>query len=461
MGTVATAVAAYVLLVVAAQAALVLAGVVELRQDARRRGPFEPARLVSSRRLPRISVLAPAYAEQATIVASATALLTLRYPDLEVVVVVDGSPDGTLQVLTEAFALEPVAPAFRRALPTARIRQVLRSAEHPRLVVIDKDNGGKADALNAGLDVSSGELVCAVDADTLIERDALLRMVRPFLLEDGCVAVGGTIRTANATRVQHGRVVRESVSRRLLSGVQAVEYLRAFLFGRLGWNRLGGNLLVSGAFGLFRRDALLAADGWSPDTIVEDFDLVARLRHAAVAAGEPGRVTFLPDPVAWTEVPTTVAALGRQRVRWHRGLTDVLLRNRRRVGDRRLGALGLVVWPYFLLVELLAPVVETVGLVLVAVLLATDPASAKPALAMVLLAYSLGVLTSALAVLADALAAPTQLSLGSRLRLLLWALVEPVGVRQLHLWWRLKGVVLQLRGGTAAWGAMPRAGFGG
>ena len=460
LAVLAAAAAAYVLLVVLAQAALVVAGTVQLRREVVRRGPYEPERLVGSGRLPRVSVLAPAYAEAETIVASTTALLTLRYPDLEVVVVVDGSPDATLEVLVEAFGLRPVPPAFRRALPTAPVRQVLRSAAEPRLVVVDKANGGKADALNAGLDIASGELVCAVDADTLVERDGLLRMVRPFLVEQDVVAVGGTIRTSNASRVRHGRVLEEGASCRLLPGVQQVEYLRAFLFGRLGWNLLGGNLLVSGAFGLFRRDVLLAAAGWRTDTLGEDLELVARLRDQARREHRPGAVHFVPDPVAWTEVPTTLRTLGRQRVRWSRGLVDVVVRHRRSVGDPRLGVLGTVVWPYYVLVEVLAPVAEAGGLLMVGGLLATGSSEAAPAVSLWLLAAAVGVLTSALAVLADALADPTRLRVADRARLLLWALVEPFGVRQLQVWWRLSGLVRQLRGAAHVWGAMPRAGFG-
>ena len=217
---------------------------------------------------------------------SVTALLTLRYPQLEVVVVNDGSTDGTLDALVRAFELEPLPAVFPRRTASAPVRGVYRSRTVPGLLVLDKDNGGKADALNAGLDLASGELVCAIDADTLVEPDALLRMVRPFLASDGCLAAGGTVRVVNGSVVAQGRVVQARTPRGWLAGVQSVEYLRAFLFGRLGWNALGGNLIVSGAFGLFSREAVLVAGGYLHGTVGEDLELIARLReHTRRAAG--------------------------------------------------------------------------------------------------------------------------------------------------------------------------------
>ncbi|HYH83806.1 MAG TPA: glycosyltransferase family 2 protein, partial [Longimicrobium sp.] len=260
-------------------------------------------KMLGSRVVPGISMLAPAYNEAATIGESVRALLALYYPNLEVVVVNDGSKDETMAVLIDQFDLAPIHPIYPRRVSSAEVVALYRSRTHPNLVVVDKRNGGKADALNAGLNLATGDLVCAIDADTLIEPDALIRMVRPFIDDDRVIAAGGTIRIANASRVESGRVVDTRVPRRALPGFQVVEYLRAFLFGRLGWNRLGGNLIISGAFGLFRRDAMLAAGGYEHATVGEDMELVARLRRRAAEAGSAGTVAFIPDPVAWTEVP--------------------------------------------------------------------------------------------------------------------------------------------------------------
>src|SRR3954468_1676695 len=319
--------------------------------------------LLSSTLSPTISILAPAYNEEASIEISLRALLALQYPNLEVIVISDGSKDRTVQVLTEKFDLVPVKTIYQQKIKTKPVRSLYRSSTYPSLVVVDKENGGKADALNVGLSFARGELVCAMDADTLIEADGLQRMVRPFLYATDVVATGGTIRVVNGSEVRLGRVAKAAVPTHMLAGVQVVEYLRAFLFGRLGWNRLGGNIIISGAFGLFERESVLNAGGYLHDTVGEDMELVLRLKRLSYERGGPGRIAFVPDPVAWTEVPESTKVLGRQRDRWHRGLADVLWRHRGMMFNPRYGVTGLFVFPYYLFVELLAPVIEVIGLV--------------------------------------------------------------------------------------------------
>ena len=448
---------AYVVLVDVVQTVLLTGAVVDLTAHRRATRHAVRQRLLGSSVLPRVSVLAPAYNEESTVVASVTALLTLRYPQLEVVVVNDGSPDGTLAALVEAFALEPVPHAYRRVLDSAQVRQVLRSRTSPQLLVVDKENGGKADALNAGLCLASGDLVCAIDADTLVEPDAVMRMVRPFLERDDCVAAGGVIRVVNGSRVEHGRVVEARAPRRFLPGVQHVEYLRAYHFGRLGWNRLGGNLIISGAFGLFRREDLLSTGGYLHGSVGEDMEIVARLRRRG-RDGVPARVCFVPDPVAWTEVPESLRVLARQRDRWHRGLLQTLWSYRGSWGNPRDGVLGTVVYPYFLLVELLAPVVEAIGLVGLVLGLLLGAVNVPFAIAFLLFAYGFGMLLSMACLLLDTVSAGRAPSRRDLLWLALWAVLEPLGYRQLTVVWRLKGIVRGLQG-RSDWGVMTRTGF--
>jgi cellulose synthase/poly-beta-1,6-N-acetylglucosamine synthase-like glycosyltransferase len=449
---------AYFIVVNGFQTLLMLSASWELGRY-RRRGWGDDARtLVGSEVAPTISVLAPAFNEQETIVESVRALLALSYPQVEVVVVNDGSTDATLANLAKAFELSPVHPIFRRRIDTAPVWGLYRSRLHPRLVVVDKANGGKADALNAGLNVSSGDLVCALDADTLVEHDALLRMVRPFLADPRVVAVGGTIRVANDADVRYGRVMRARVPRRPLPGIQTVEYLRAFLWGRLGWNRLGGNLIISGAFGLFRREGMLAVGGYEASTVGEDLELVAKIRRIAVEQKRPGRVEFLPDPIAWTEVPSTMRSLGSQRDRWHRGLADVLWRHKRVIGNPRYGVLGTAVTPAFLVLELLAPVVELLGLLTVALALPLGALDVDFALLLLVVAYGWGVLLSLLAITLEELSFRRVGNTVDRWLLVLWALLEPLGFRQLTVFWRVRGLVRWI-GGHDDWGTMPRQGF--
>jgi len=363
-----------------------------------------------------------------------------------------------MQILIEAFALVAVHPVFLQAVKTKPVRGLYRSRSHPSLVVLDKENGGKADALNAGMNIASGGLACAIDADTLIEADALLRMVAPFLTGDDVVATGGTIRVANGASVRAGRVLEARVPHQALAGIQVTEYLRAFLVGRLGWNRLGGNLIISGAFGLFRRDSVLAAGGYTEGTVGEDMELVVRLRRRGLDHGLPDRVVFVADPVAWTEVPSSMKVLGSQRDRWHRGLSDVVWRNRGLFFNPRYGSLGLVVFPYYVIVELLAPVVEAFGLIGLTLGIATGSIDVSFAALFFLVAYGYALVLDALTLLLEELSYRRYHRMSDRLWLLLWAAMGSIGYRQCTVFWRLRGIKKFLQKRTD-WGTMTRSGF--
>src|SRR4051812_37856633 len=408
--------------------------------------------LLSSTLSPRISILAPAYNEEATIEVSLKALLALKYPNLEVIVISDGSKDRTVQVLKERFDLVPVKTIYEQRVKTKPVRDLYRSATYAALVVVDKENGGKADALNVGLSFARGELVCAMDADTLIEADGLQRMVRPFLYATDVVATGGTIRVVNGSQVKHGRVFKTAVPTNLLAGIQVVEYLRAFLFGRLGWNRLGGDIIISGAFGLFQREAVLNAGGDLHDTVGEDMELVVRLKRLSYENGGPGKIAFVPDPVAWTEVPETAKVLGRQRDRWHRGLADVLWRHRRMLLNPRYGVTGLLVYPYYAFVELLAPVIEAIGLLGLALGLIFGVVDWTFAGLFYLTAYGLGTALTAFTLILEDLSFHRYETIRDRVLLFWWSLLENLGYRQLTVYWRLGslGKYLPYRAGLGA-----------
>src|SRR3954465_2872755 len=414
--------------------------------------------LLSSTLSPTISILAPAFNEEASIEVSLRALLALQYPNLEIIVISDGSKDRTVQVLIERFSLVPVKTIYEQRIKTKTVRTLYRSSAYPGLVVVDKENGGKADALNVGLSFARGELVCAMDADPLIEGDGLQRMVRPFLYATDDVATGGTIRVVNGSEVKHGRVMKASVPTHMLAGVQVVEYLRAFLFGRLGWNRLGGNIIISGAFGLFQREAVVNAGGYLHDTVGEDMELVLRLKRLSYERGGPGKIAFVPDPGAWTEVPESPGSLGRQRDRWHRGLADVLWRHRRMLLNPRYGITGLFLFPYFAFVELLAPVIEAVGIIGLALGLVFGVVDWNFAGLFYLTAYGLGTALTAFTRILEDLSFHRYDSFRDRLLLFWWALIENVGYRQLTVYWRLRGLWKFIRG-RKDWGVMERKGF--
>src|SRR5690349_14206353 len=347
------AILAYFVIVNTFYAVLLVSAARELLDHVRRVRGEARARILGSPAAPRISILAPAYNEEATIEDSVRSLLALFYANLEIVVINDGSKDKTIGVLERVFELVPIPSVLEPQVEAKPLRQLYRSRTHPNLVVADKVNGGKADALNVGLNLASGDLVCAIDADTLIEPDALQRMVRPFLASQSIVAAGGTIRVANGCTIRRGRILQMRAPRHALAGFQVVEYLRAFLFGRVGWNRMGGNLIISGAFGLFHRDHLLAVGGYDATSIVEDLDLVVRLHRYLRRRKERYEIPFIPDPVAWTEVPESLAVLARQRGRWQRGLVAAMWQYRGMLFNPRYGRVGLIAVPFYALGEML------------------------------------------------------------------------------------------------------------
>jgi cellulose synthase/poly-beta-1,6-N-acetylglucosamine synthase-like glycosyltransferase len=439
-------------------ALLLLLSIPEIWEQTRLAGDDDLARLMRAEAPPPITILVPAYNEQATIVASVTALQALQYPQYEVVVVNDGSKDDTLAVLREAFELYEVPRVYVEAIGTKPLRALYRSRTHTRLLVLDKENGGKADGLNAAINASRFPLVIAVDADTLIEPDALLRLTRAFLFGRRIAAAGGTIRVANSCVVQAGRVVEPRVPRSMLPGIQVVEYLRAFLFGRLGWNRLGGSLIVSGAFGLFRKEYLLGIGGYSTGSVVEDLDLVVRLHRYLKEKGLADEIGFIPDPVAWTEVPESGRILGAQRERWHRGLIATLWTYRRMLLNPRFGRVGLLAMPFFTFGEMLAPVVEIAGYAFTIVGLAVGRVDLSFALLLVLVGWGYGMVLSLWAVALEEATFHRYRRPGDLLRLLWFVVIEAFGYRQRTAWWRFRAFWTVWRGGRS-WGEMVRRGF--
>jgi cellulose synthase/poly-beta-1,6-N-acetylglucosamine synthase-like glycosyltransferase len=413
--------------------------------------------LFASKYLQPVSVVVPAFNEAPTIADSVRSLLSLHYPLHEVVVVNDGSTDETLHVLRSEFELEESLQPLRGELPSAPVRRVYASATLP-LLVIDKDNGGKSDALNAGVSAARYPLVCCIDADIVLEEDALLRIVRPMAESSEVVAVGGLVRVANGSYFERGRLVRAAAPKGLLAGIQVVEYLRAFVSTRTAWSRLNCLLIISGAFGLFRRADLIRAGGYATDTVGEDMEIATRMHRTLREAGERYRISFVPDPVAWTEAPATLSVLARQRDRWHRGLIETLSRHRRMVANPRYGTVGMLAMPYFVLFELFGPVLEIVGYVVLGAGVLTGSLHGGIVLAFLVATVGLGALPSVAAVFLEELRLTTYSSSRDLVRLLCCALVENLGYRQLTALWRVRAIGSYLRK-DREWGVMDRQGF--
>ena len=408
---------------------------------------------------PPVSVLLPAYNEEAGIVESIHSLLALRYPQHEVIVVNDGSSDATVERLTEAFDLVPVDKALRDAVESKPVRGTYVSRREPQLWLIDKENGGKSDALNAGLSAARYPYVCAVDADAILEEDALLRVAKPIIDDpELVVAAGGIVRIANGCTVDRGQVLDVRLPTSRLATFQVVEYFRAFLVGRVGWSRMKSLLIISGAFGLFRRDKVEAVGGWRTDTVGEDAELVVRLHRHGLERGDDYHIEFVPDPVCWTEAPESLRMLSRQRRRWQRGLAETLWRHRAMFGRPRYGPVGVVALPYFLLFELVGPLFELASFVLMPAAYALGMLDTGIFVAFAVVAVLLGVLLSVAALALEEFSFRRHGRRRDVFRMLAYAVLENFGYRQLVDWWRLRGMwdVVRRREG---WGEMKRKGF--
>lgn len=408
-----------------------------------------------------VSLITPAHNEEAGIVDTVRSLLALDYPLFEVVVVNDGSSDSTLSRLIEAFELRTSQRAQRDQLEHARVRAVYLSPKHPRLVVVDKENGGsKADALNAGIDAARMPLLATLDGDSVLEPDSLMRVAQPFIERpEHVVAVGGTVRVANGCAVRGGRVARVALPRTLLARLQVMEYLRAFLMGRLGWSRLGALTMVAGAFAVFRREAVIEAGGFRRDTVGEDYELVLRLHRHFRRQRRPYEVAFVPEPVCWTEVPETLSGLMTQRLRWQRGALETLFDHLGMLGNPRYGRIGLLAMPNAFLVDLLGPVAETLGYVMLPLFWALGALDVAFMLAFLAMIFVFGIFISAGSLILEELELKRFPRGGDLVSLGTLAVLENFGYRQLNNLWRIAGTWQYLRGKRGGWGRIIRTGL--
>jgi cellulose synthase/poly-beta-1,6-N-acetylglucosamine synthase-like glycosyltransferase len=408
---------------------------------------------------PGVAVLVPAYNEELTIVNSVLSLREIDYPELEIIIINDGSNDETLDRLKKEFKLFAFPRVAEENIETKPIRGVYRSAVDPRLLVIDKENGGKADALNAGLNYSRSRLYCAIDADSIIEKDAIKKLVQPYLEREAkAVAVGGIVRVANGSRIEGGEVLEAKLPRKFLPAIQVMEYIRAFLCGRTGWSRLESLLIISGAFGLFERKAVVQAGGYRTDTVGEDMELVTRLHRQMVRRKKPYRVAFVPDPVCWTQVPEKLGSLGAQRNRWQRGLIETVSRHRKMLFNPRYGTVGMIGMPFYLFFEMIGPIIEITGYTVFILSWILGILNWKFALLFFVLAVLFGVILSLFSLFLEEFTLKRYSRPKDIVRLFLLAVVENFGYRQLTSWWRLTAF-FGLGRKRRAWGEMKRKAF--
>jgi cellulose synthase/poly-beta-1,6-N-acetylglucosamine synthase-like glycosyltransferase len=418
--------------------------------------------LLSSPFAPGISVLAPAFNESRTIVDNIKALFSIHYNNFEIIVVNDGSTDNTLETIISEFELEKVDYALYASIPTQKIKGVYRSSNraYSFLTVIDKENGGKADALNAGINISQYPYFISIDVDCVIVPDALLRLVKPFLgySSKKVVATGGVIRIANSCKIENGQIMQVNVPEKLLGRFQVIEYLRSFLMGRMAWSKLNGLLLISGALGMFDKEVVIQCGGYNSHTVGEDMELVVRMRRYLYEHGIKHKVEYIPDPLCWTEVPTSLKGLQRQRNRWTRGNIDTLLIHRKLFFNPKYGRLGMLGHPFWFFFEWLAPLVETAGFIFMIFLILMGMVNWPLFWFLLIFVYLFSVSFSFYAVLFDEFTFHRYHRFAHLRRLFIIPFIEPIIYHPLNVYWAIRGNIAFLRG-DRRWGQHDRKGF--
>ena len=407
---------------------------------------------------PAVTVLIPAHDEEVAIAESLRSVLALDYPELHVVVVNDGSTDNTLQILIDEFELRPVGRQLSDALPHAAVRAVYEGPKELGLVLVDKEQGGRSDALNAAICTATTPLVCIVDADSVLEQDGLTSLIVPMLEDpERTLACGGVVGVGNGCRIERGHVVEIGLPHGRLAMFQTLEYLRAFFHARAGLAMPNSLHLISGAFGLFRREAIIAAGGLRTDTVGEDFDLTMTLHERARAEDRPYRIAYVPAPICWTEVPERLRILHAQRRRWGQGAMQVIARHRGVVFHPKNGSLFFFAG-IALILELLGPPILVIGLTIAVVSAALGVIEWPLAASVVVFWLAFAITLTAAALTLEDLSPRRSLGWRRFARLLAYAVIENFGYRQLVDFWQLEGMVTFRRPGN--WGVMERSGLG-
>lgn len=434
---------------------------VALRNYLRKNSYINYNSLVLSPLSPRISIIAPAFNESRSIIDNVRTLLALYYNNFEVILVNDGSTDDTFEKVKNAYELVRVNYYFDYRIPCERIKGVYRSKNpsYNRLTVIDKNNGGKADSLNAGINICRSNLIVTIDADSIIEPDSILKLVKPFLEEKDrkVIGTGGVIRIVNSCDVERGHIKEIHLPERILPRMQVLEYTRAFLLGRMAWSQLDGLMLISGAMGMFDRETVIHCGGYSVKTVGEDMELVLRMRRYKAERKEKYEVTYIPDPLCWTEVPSDLKSMRKQRTRWTRGLIESLWTHKKICLNRNYGRLGLLGYPYWLLLEWLSPLIAFSGIVYTFFLAFTDAINWPFFLLLFLFVYTFAISLSTWAVLFEEITFHKYKRKRDVLKLLAVSLFEPF-FYPLHTYFALRGNIELLRG-KKGWGKAERKGF--
>lgn len=420
-------------------------------------------KIYQSKLTPPISLLVPAYNEEDTIIKNINSFLSqFNYPEYEVIIINDGSKDTTLEKILNTYDCRLENFPYKKNLKTKNIKNIYISNKDSRLKIIDKENGGKADALNAGINICKYPYFGSIDADTLLEKDSYLKVMVPVIGNpNNVIATGGIVGVINGCKVNENKIEEIRYPKNILAGFQVVEYLRAFLFGRYAWTRLNALPLISGAFGLFKKEAILKINGYSSkqtmtSTVGEDMDLVIRLHKYYLENKLDYQIIFVPDPLSWTQVPENLNTLGNQRARWHRGLMETFSQNNTMLFNKNYGKIGILVLPYYFIFEMLAPLIELIGYIVFPYLYFNQQISLDIFIVFFMVSVVFGVFISMLAVFLELLTFNRYKNFKDLIKLLIFSILENIGYRQLTMIFRVKGVWQYLRK-NKQWGEMKRS----
>ena len=435
---------------------------VEMVRYMRKNSFVDYSPVISSPFSPSVSIIAPAYNEGNTIVENIRSLLSIHYADYEVIIVNDGSKDDSMEKIIRHYNLEKVDFLIQYKIKTKPIRGIYKSTNraYSKLFVIDKENGGKADSLNAGINVSAKKYFAAIDVDCILEEDAILKMIKPFLehSDERVIATGGVIRIANSCIVKDGKIIKVNLPRNIIARFQVLEYTRAFLMGRMAWSRLNGLLLISGAFGVFDREIVILSGGYETKTVGEDMELIVRMRRYMIEHEQKYRIVYIPDPLCWTEVPEKLKILSRQRNRWTRGNMETLIKHITLFFNPKYGNLGMLGHPYWFFFEWMAPIVEIFGILyFILVVYMGDPDWPFFAL-LVGFTYLFAVVYSWWAIIFEEFTFARYNRKRDIFYLVLISLIEPIVYHPLNVWYSLRGNFDYFIG-NVSWGKMDRKGF--
>lgn len=442
---------------------LVILSIIEIRLYLKRKSYIDYRSLLASPYAPGITVIAPAFNESETIINSVHSLMSLNYSKFEVVIINDGSTDNTLEKMVNEFNLVPVDYAYNEQIVTQPVRQIYRS-DNPaffNLIIVDKENGkSKADASNAGINVSSYPYFLCTDVDCIIHKDTLLKLIKPFIEEDvKVIATGGAIRIANSCDIENGFLIKVKVPRKFLPLFQELEYVRAFLLGRMAWSKLNVLLLVSGGLGMFDKEIAVKAGAYDHKSFGEDMELVTRMRKYMYNIKCKCQVKYIPESLCWTEVPSTLKVFGHQRTRWGRGLAQNLWMHKGMIFNPKYGIFGMFAMPFWVFFEWMAPIVEVTGLIYYIYLIITSQINWEYAIILLVYVYSFSVMITIISVLWDEITYKQYSSKTEVLKLCGIAFLEPIIYHPLVIFFALKGNFYFITGRTLAWGNMSREGF--